>query len=47
MNNTEIYKEIFLYAYRKEKVATLLNIPDYFTPPVRSLGTTIPVYGYH
>lgn len=27
--------------------ATYLNIPDYFTPPVRSLGTTIPVYGYH
>ena len=25
----------------------MLNIPDYFTPPVRSLGTTIPVYGYH
>ena len=26
---------------------TFVNIPDYFTPPVRSLGTTIPVYGYH
>lgn len=29
------------------RYACYLNIPDYFTPPVRSLGTTIPVYGYH
>lgn len=28
-------------------IQVYLNIPDYFTPPVRSLGTTIPVYGYH
>lgn len=33
--------------FMKDIVNLDLNIPDYFTPPVRSLGTTIPVYGYH
>ena len=42
MLEIDVFSDVIL-----KKINFNVNIPDYFTPPVRSLGTTIPVYGYH
>ena len=47
LSKSEFRAKFHLSEKDRKYIAEKVNIPDYFTPPVRSLGTTIPVYGYH